>query len=196
MSSHQKSKKHRAGGSRKPNSRRPATGKHYSPGGTSRSYMHPGMMMPPPMMEMSFPPMMSMGPMMHPGTPMGGAFATISEGTTAAATAHNQAASSNGFHTSEDETKKYKAKIELLEKKIRAKDQLFDDALASTMAGSGASGVSGVEYKNLTSELKKRVLEYKTKYTEAESEIERLTKTVKVVEVEVKEDSEPLHNAI
>ena len=82
------------------------------------------------------------------------------------------------------------AKIELLEKKIRAKDQLFEDAIASTM--SGAYGGGSLESRTLTAELKKRVLELKTKNKEAEDEIERLTKTVKVVEVEVKEDSEPL----
>ena len=158
--------------------------------------MHPGMMMPPPMLEMPYPPtMMSMGPMMGQGTPLGGAFATISEGTTAAATRFDQAASSGGFQL-EDENKKLRARTDLLEKKIRAKDQLFEDALASTMAGSCACGGAGVEYKNLTSELKKRVLEFKTKFTEAEAEIERLTKTVKIVEVEVKEDSEPFRAEI
>ena len=91
--------------------------------------------------------------------------------------------------------KKHKARIELLEKKIRAKDQLFEDAIASTMSGSCAGG-AGFEYKNLTSELKKRVLELKTKHKEAEDEIDRLTKTVKVVEVEVKEDNEPLRAEI
>lgn len=64
------------------------------------------------------------------------------------------------------------------------------------MAGSWASGGAGIEYKTLTSELKKRVLDLKTKHTEAEAEIERLRKTVKVVEVEVKEDNEPLHAEI
>ena len=58
------------------------------------------------------------------------------------------------------------------------------------MASSFACGGSGaVENKTLTTELKKRYLKLKAKYTEAEQEIERLTKTVKVVEIEVKEDS-------
>ena len=86
------------------------------------------------------------------------------------------------------------AKIELLEKKIRAKDQLFEDAIASTMSGAYGGGI--LESRTLTAELKKRVLELKTKNKEAEDEIERLTKTVKVVEVEVKEDSEPLRAEI
>ena len=93
----------------------------------------------------------------------------------------------------EDDKKKLQAKIELLEKKIKAKDQLFEDAIATTMSG---TGFSGLESRNLTAELKKRVLELKTKNKEAEDEIERLTKTVKVVEVEVKEDTEPLRAEI
>jgi len=36
----------------------------------------------------------------------------------------------------------------------------------------------------------------KTRYNEAEAEIERLTKTVKIVEVEVREDTEPLRDEI
>ena len=160
--------------------------------------MHPGMsgmMMQPSMLEMPFAQPM-MGPMMtHPSPAMG--FATISEGTTAAATTFNAggATSSNSFLQLEEDNKKHKARIELLEKKIRAKDQLFEDAIASTMSGSYAGG-PGFEYKTLTSELKKRVLELKTKHKEAEDEIDRLTKTVKVVEVEVKEDNEPLRAEI
>ena len=83
-----------------------------------------------------------------------------------------------------------------MEKKIRAKDQLFEDALASTVATSSFGGSSQIENKNLTAELKKRYLKLKAKYTEAESEITRLTKTVKVVEVEVREDTEPLRDEI
>ena len=153
------------------------------------------MMMQPSMLEMPFAQPM-MGPMMtHPSPAMG--FATISEGTTAAATTFNAggATSSNSFLQLEEDNKKHKARIELLEKKIRAKDQLFEDAIASTMSGSYAGG-PGFEYKTLTSELKKRVLELKTKHKEAEDEIDRLTKTVKVVEVEVKEDNEPLRAEI
>ena len=151
--------------------------------------------MPPPMLEMPFAQPM-MAPMMTQPSPMG-AFATISEGTTAAATTFNAGGASSGsmLHL-EDENRKKSARIELLEKKIRAKDQLFEDALASTMAGSCGCGGAGVEYKTLTSELKKRVLELKTKHTEAEAEIDRLTKTVKVVEVEVREDNEPLRAEI
>ena len=90
----------------------------------------------------------------------------------------------------EEDKKKMQAKIELLEKKIRAKDQLFEDAIASTM--SGAYGGGTLESRTLTAELKKRVLELKTKNKEAEDEIERLTKTIKIVEVEVSEDAAPL----
>lgn len=48
------------------------------------------------------------------------------------------------------------------------------------------------ESQNLTTKLKKRVLNLKGRLEEAENEIKRLTKTVKVVEVEVKEDSSML----
>ena len=97
----------------------------------------------------------------------------------------------------EETERKNKARIELLEKKIRAKDQLFEDALASTVASSCAcGGGAAVENKTLTSELKKRFLRLKARYGEAEQEIERLTKTVKVVEVEVREDTEPLRAEI
>ena len=85
----------------------------------------------------------------------------------------------------EETDKKQKARIELLEKKIKAKDQLFEDALASSVTMTG-------ENKTLTSELKRRFLKLREKYNEAEAEITRLTKTVKVVEVEVHEDTEPL----
>ena len=117
----------------------------------------------------------------------------MSEGTTAAATTFNAGATSSNYTQLEEDNKKIRARNELLEKKIRAKDQLFEDAIASTMS---ACGGAGVEYKSLTAELKKRVLELKTKHKEAEDEIDRLTKTVKVVEVEVKEDNEPLRAEI
>lgn len=82
-----------------------------------------------------------------------------------------------------------------MEQKIRAKDQLFEDALASTVASSCACGGNQqMENKSLTGELKKRFLKLKTKHQEAEQEIQRLTKTVKIVEVEVREDSQPLHD--
>ena len=123
-----------------------------------------------------------------------GGFATISDGTTAAATTFKQGApSTSSVLNYEDDRKKLQAKIELLEKKIKAKDQLFEDAIATTMSG---TGFTGLESRNLTAELKKRVLELKTKNKEAEDEIERLTKTVKVVEVEVREDTEPLRAEI
>lgn len=44
--------------------------------------------------------------------------------------------------------------------------------------------------------LKKRVVSLRSRLEEAEAEIKRLTKTVKVVEVEVKEDSVPLRDEI
>lgn len=49
---------------------------------------------------------------------------------------------------------------------------------------------------NLTTKLKKRVVSLRGRLEEAEAEIKRLTKTVKVVEVEVKEDSTPLRDEI
>ena len=65
----------------------------------------------------------------------------------------------------EETERKNKAKIELLEKKIRAKDQLFEEALSSTIdCGAG-------ENKTLTTELKKRFLKLKARYQEAEQEI-------------------------
>jgi hypothetical protein len=108
---------------------------------------------------------------------------------TAATTNQNQS-----FY--EETDRKNKAKIDLLEKKIRAKDQLFDDALASTVASACGCGSGTNDNKSLTSELKKRFLKLKTKYSESEQEIERLTKTVKIVEVEVREDTEPLREEI
>ena len=108
-----------------------------------------------------------------------------------AATSHTQS-------VHEETERKNKAKIDLLERKIRAKDQLFEDALASTIASSCAcgGGANQGENRSLTAELKKRFLKLKAKHTEAESEITRLTKTVKVVEVEVCEDAKPLHEEI
>ena len=161
------------------------------------------MMMPPNMMP--FGP----GPIMAPHfehiphatmTPVGnqnivgatpfGAFSTISEPGLTAAT------SQASLHFDETE-KKNKARIELLEKKIRVKDQLFDDALASTVASACACGQGTTrENKSLTAELKKRFLRLKGKYADAEAEIERLTKTVKIVEVEVREDTEPFREEI
>jgi phosphoheptose isomerase len=94
-----------------------------------------------------------------------GGFNSISEmNMTTATTPHSLS------HYEESE-RKNKAKIELLEKKIRAKDQLFDDALASTVASVCGCGSSAVENKSLTTELKKRFLKLKTRYAEAEQEI-------------------------
>jgi predicted RNase H-like nuclease (RuvC/YqgF family) len=78
-----------------------------------------------------------------------------------------------------------------LEHKCKSKDQLFEDSLASTTTG--VCGSSGAEYTNLISKLKKRVLKLRARLTQSDKEIIRLTKTVKVVEIEVKEDNEPLH---
>ena len=84
-----------------------------------------------------------------------------------------------------------------MEKKIRAKDQLFEDALASTVASScGCGGSVGLENRSLTAELKKRLMKMKARNEEAEQEIARLTKTVKIVEVEVKEETGPLEERI
>ena len=77
----------------------------------------------------------------------------------------------------QESDKKSRAKIELLEKKVRAKDQLFEDALASTVASSYACGSSITpgqappENKNLTGELKRRFLRLRSKHKEAEAEI-------------------------
>ena len=71
----------------------------------------------------------------------------------------------------------------MLEKKVRAKDLLFDEALS---ASTGCAKCScAPESVTLTNKLKKRVIEQKTKLEEAENEIKRLLKTVKVVEVAV-----------
>lgn len=85
-------------------------------------------------------------------------------------------------------------KISLLEHKCKSKDQLFEDSLASTTTG--VCGSSGAEYTNLVSKLKKRVLKLRARLVQSDKEIVRLTKTVKVVEIEVKEDNEPLHRQI
>jgi predicted RNase H-like nuclease (RuvC/YqgF family) len=54
-------------------------------------------------------------------------------------------------------------------------------------------GSSGSEFTNLVAKLKKRVLKLRARLTQSDKEIVRLTKTVKVVEIEVKEDNEGLH---
>ena len=144
-------------------------------------------MMHQPFQDMSLT-MQSMTPLGHHMMPPG--FSSISDGgAMTAATSHNQS-------QFEETERKNKARIDLLEKKLRAKDQLFEDALSSTVAGSCACGGSGSENRSLTGELKKRFLKLKTKYVEAEEEISRLTKTVKVVEVEVSENTEPLKEEI
>lgn len=53
-----------------------------------------------------------------------------------------------------------------------------------------------MENRSLTAELKRRLLKLKGRYAEAEAEITRLSKTVKIVEVEVNEDTEPLRDII
>ena len=138
----------------------------------------------------------SFDPMGASLTPIG-PFAPQVFGTLSDAGAMTSATTQQNMSVYEETERKNKAKIELLEKKIRAKDQLFEDALASTVASSCAcGGANQLENKNLTAELKKRFLKLKAKYTEAESEITRLTKTVKVVEVEVREDTEPFREEI
>jgi len=52
----------------------------------------------------------------------------------------------------EDENKKLSSRIELLERKIRVKDQLFDDSLQTVLTCDKA------EPANLISKLKKRVV--------------------------------------
>jgi hypothetical protein len=52
----------------------------------------------------------------------------------------------------EDENKKLTSRIELLERKIRVKDQLFDDSLATVLSCNKA------EPHNLITKLKKRVV--------------------------------------
>eukprot|EP00353_Schmidingerella_taraikaensis_P004044 CAMPEP_0185576930 /NCGR_PEP_ID=MMETSP0434-20130131/7742_1 /TAXON_ID=626734 ORGANISM="Favella taraikaensis, Strain Fe Narragansett Bay" /NCGR_SAMPLE_ID=MMETSP0434 /ASSEMBLY_ACC=CAM_ASM_000379 /LENGTH=156 /DNA_ID=CAMNT_0028194323 /DNA_START=1 /DNA_END=471 /DNA_ORIENTATION=+ len=150
---------------------------------------------------MSYPhPMMPMTPMQPFDAAMQGsmtAFPGFHQSMAETAVTGLTAASSHKSLHLEETDKKQKAKIELLEKKIRAKDQLFEDALASTVAGScGCGSGHAGENKSLTGELKRRFLKLKEKYGEAEAEIVRLTKTVKVVEVEVREDTEPLREEI
>ena len=82
----------------------------------------------------------------------------------------------------------------MLERKVKVKDQLFDDSLSSSFAGCASS--SGAEYTALINKLKKKVLVLQARNDQSESEIKRLTKTVRVVEVEVKEDNEPLRSEI
>jgi hypothetical protein len=66
--------------------------------------------------------------------------------------------------------------------------------LSSRFTGCATS--SGAEYTVLIQKLKKRVLMLQALNESQEGEIKRLTKTVKVVEVEVKEDNLPLHAEI
>jgi predicted RNase H-like nuclease (RuvC/YqgF family) len=82
----------------------------------------------------------------------------------------------------------------LLEHKIKSKDQLFEDSLASTVTG--VCPTSGAEYTNLVGKLKKRVLKLRARLQQSDAEILRLTKTIKVVEIEVKEDNDPLRREI
>lgn len=102
-------------------------------------------------------------------------------------------AASTDYGNLEDENKKLLSRVDLLERKIRAKDQLFEDSLATAAT---SCSCSTPESQNLTVKLKKRVLTLRGKLEEAEHEIKRLTKTVKIVEVEVKEDVAPLRDEI
>lgn len=61
----------------------------------------------------------------------------------------------------EQENLRLKAKIQLLERKIRVKDQLFEDSLSSSFAGCAAS--SGSEYTALINKLKKKVINLQAK---------------------------------
>ena len=61
-------------------------------------------------------------------------------------------ACSTEFSQLEDENKKLSSRIELLERKIRVKDQLFDDSLQTVFSCNKAEPV------NLISKLKKRVV--------------------------------------
>lgn len=89
----------------------------------------------------------------------------------------------------EEENRRLSSKIEIMEKKIRAKDQLLDESLAVSCNRCGES-------QGLTTKLKKRVLKQKQLIEEAEAEIKRLTKTVKVVEVEVHADTKGLEEEL
>ena len=100
---------------------------------------------------------------------------------------------STDFGRQDEEKSKMQSRIDLLQRKIRAKDQLFEESLASAMT---SCTCNTPESNNLTSKLKKRVISLRGRLEEAENEIKRLTKTVKVVEVEVKEDSTVLRNEI
>jgi len=59
-----------------------------------------------------------------------------------------------------------KAKIAMLERKIKAKDQLFDDSLSSSFAGCASS--TGAEYTALINKLKKKVLVLQAKNDQSE----------------------------
>ena len=48
----------------------------------------------------------------------------------------------------------------------------------------------------MVAKLKKRIIKLRTRLQQSEVEIKRLVHTVKVVEIEVKEDNEPLHEEI
>ena len=100
---------------------------------------------------------------------------------------------STDFGRQDEEKSKMQSRIDLLQRKIRAKDQLFEESLASAMT---SCTCNTPESNNLTSKLKKRVISLRGRLEEAENEIKRLTKTVKVVEVEVKEDSTVLRDEI
>ena len=56
----------------------------------------------------------------------------------------------------EQENLRLKAKIAMLERKVKVKDQLFDDSLSSSFAGCASS--TGAEYTALINKLKKKVL--------------------------------------
>lgn len=100
------------------------------------------------------------------------AFQTMDQGPFMGGSYKDTAASSTDDSAAlRNENRKFKSKIDLLEKKIRIKDQLFDDALASSTQTSCACGSHNSENRNLVSELKRRVIALKTANQEAENEI-------------------------
>lgn len=129
----------------------------------------------------------------HGGQPLGQNFMGMNcgSGMTCFSEAKTTVGSCNpGGFESEAEISMLRQKISLLEHKCKSKDQLFEDSLASTTIG--VCGSSGSEFTNLVAKLKKRVLKLRARLTQSDKEIVRLTKTVKVVEIEVREDNEPL----
>ena len=75
----------------------------------------------------------------------------------------------------------------LLKREIKEKDKLFDDVISSYAGSKGKGG----EEKELIRELNMQVKTLRAKNEQAEQEITRLTKTVRIAEVEVQGGQQP-----